>query len=298
MKKTYLKDITVGKKIETTFMIKKIIAREGDKIVAYIGDNSGDVKAYIKDEGKAFKVGDVIVVVGKLENPFSPTKATKVSTFELEDYVRALKRPIDDIMKEIESISEEEFKDKEVRALNDYFFKNDEFLKKFKQCIGGVSQHHNYVGGLAEHTLNVMYLAKTFSYRYNVRYKEIAILASKLHDIGKIEELFYEGPFTYTLKGEMEGHIVLGVTMVEKAFAESSEIYSEDFKERIKACIIQHHGKLEYGSPRTPKTEEAYVVHYADYVDATFNKIENIRDEVSKGEWTPFDKRIEGKLFV
>lgn len=161
-----------------------------------------------------------------------------------------------------------------------------------------MSQHHNYRGGLAEHTLNVMYLARTFAYRYNCKNKEIAILCAKLHDIGKTEELYVNGPFSYTFRGEMEGHIVIGNSMLEEAFKANPDLYTLDFKERVKGCIIQHHGKLEFGSPKQPNMEEAFVVHYADYVDAAFNKIGQITQGLESGTWSPYDRRIEGKLYI
>lgn len=298
MKKVYLKDIVQGKNFETTFMIKKILNRQGNGISAYIGDKTGDIKANIKDDGKLLDVGNVVSVKGTFSEPHKYENVKREFSFELSDFVPTVKRPIQDIMNEIEQISKEEFLSREAKELDQYFFGNDEFLNKFKKGIGGVSQHHGYLGGLAEHTLGVMYLARVLAYRYDARYKEIAILAAKLHDIGKLEELSFDGPFSYTLKGEMEGHIVLGVQMLEKAFMDKPNFYSEDFKERIKACIVQHHGKLEYGSPREPKTEEAFIVHYADYVDAVFNKIESIKDDINKSEWTPYDKRIDSKLYV
>ena len=65
--------------------------------------------------------------------------------------------------------------------------------------------------------------------RYECRRTEIALLAAKLHDIGKIYELYYDGPFKYTLRGEMEGHIVIGVELIDKAIRENPTFYSEDF---------------------------------------------------------------------
>lgn len=208
-----------------------------------------------------------------------------------------MKRPIEEIMEEIDKISKEEFKSKEIITLDKYFFGNKDFVEKFKKCIGGVSQHHNYRGGLAEHTLDVMYLTKIFAYRYDCRNKEIAILGAKLHDMGKIYEYFVDGPFSYTLKGEMEGHIVIGVTMLEEAFGADMDVYNEEFKERMKGCIVQHHGKMEYGSPKQPNTEEAYIVHYADYVDATLNKISQIKAGLTPGTWSNYERRIEGKIY-
>ncbi|MDZ4907400.1 HD domain-containing protein, partial [Clostridium perfringens] len=124
-------------------------------------------------------------------------------------------RPINEIMKELNDISEKEFKSLEAKSINEYFFNNEDFLNKFTRAIGGVFNHHNYIGGLAEHTLAVTSLARDFAYKYNCKNKEIAILGAKLHDIGKIREMNYDGPFSYTLEGELQGHIVIGLKMLD-----------------------------------------------------------------------------------
>lgn len=298
MKKIYYKNLVQGRKFESNFMIKKILFQDETGTTAIVGDKTGDFKVNLKEPGVKISTGEVITVKGNFSSTMNIEKIIKVQYFDLEDYLQSVERPIEDIMRDLEVISEREFKSLEAKALDDYFFKNPQFLDKFKRGIGGVSYHHNYLGGLAEHTLNVTKLAIEFTNLYNSRYREIAILSAKLHDIGKTEELYYDGPFNYTLRGEMEGHIVIGVSMLEEAFNANKNLYSYDFKERVKGCIVQHHGKLEYGSPRTPKTEEAYIVHLADHVDAMLNKLNIIKDDVERGEWTPFDKRIDGKIYV
>lgn len=298
MKNIFVKDIKGNNEINSSFMIIKKLYRDGDKSVVYIGDKSGDMKASIKDESNSLTVGTVISVKGKPGNVFEVKEYRKLSNYQIEDYLPVVGRPIEDILNEIKSISDEEFKSKECIELSNYFFNNIEFLNKFKKCIGGVSMHHNYLGGLAEHTLNVMYLSKTLASRYNCRNGEIAILGAKLHDIGKIMELSVDGPFSYTLEGEIEGHIVLGVSMLEEAFRANPSIYTRDFRERIKGCIVQHHGKLEYGSPKEPNMEEAYIVHFADYIDATFNKIAIVKAGLPPRTWSQYDKRINGRIYV
>ena len=221
-----------------------------------------------------------------------------VKEYNAIDYLPTVKRDIEDIMTEIELYTDEYIISREGKALNDYFFKDESFLEKFKRAIGGVSMHHNYIGGLAEHTLGVMYLTIMLCERYNCRNKEIAILAAKLHDIGKIYELYYDGPFKYTLRGEMEGHIVIGIQMIEKAFNDNPGFYSEDFITRIKGCIVQHHGKLEYGSPREMRMEESFILNSADSIDATMNKIEQIKEKTEAGSWSEYDRRIETKLYL
>lgn len=298
MKNIFIKEIKSGDKIDSEFMIMKKIYRDGTKSVVIIGDRTGSLKVSITDATDELKIGDVINIKTSQENISDIKEYKKVVDFSMEDYLPTVERPIDDIINEIDRISDEEFKSEECIALNNYFFKNKEFVEKFKKGIGGVTQHHNYIGGLAEHTLNVMYIARMLAFRYDSRNKEIAILAAKLHDIGKIEEYFVDGPFSFTLRGDMEGHIVIAVEMVEEAFKNNPEIYSEDFKQRIKGCIVQHHGKLEYGSPKKPNTEEAHIVHFADQVDAFMNKIAQIREGIEPNTWTDYDRRIEGRLYI
>lgn len=298
MKDIFVKDLKENEVVESTFMIMKILNENEEGIVAYIGDESGDVKSSIPDKKHILKVGDVILAKGSLERILNVETFEKIEKFNLEDFLPKVKRPIEEIMKEIEDISKEEFKSEECKTLNNYFFKDEKFLKEFEKGIGGLRQHHNYLGGLAEHTLNTMYLAQKMAYRYGCKHVETAILGAKLHDIGKIKEYSVNGPFSVTMEGEMEGHIVMGVTMLEEAFREGGDVYSEDFKSRMKACIIQHHGKLEYGSPKVPKTEEAYVVHFADYIDATFNKIQNVRENTKDNTWSEYDRRIGTRLFI
>jgi 3'-5' exoribonuclease len=298
MKTIFTKDVNRDAVLETSFMIMKKVGTDGDNLIAFIGDKTGDLKASILDRERILEVGDVIWVKGVFENLLIVKEFRKEEKYDIEDYLPCVKRPIDDIMNELETISKEEFKSKETIALNDYFFKNKDFVEEFKKGIGGLRQHHNYRGGLAEHTLNVTYMAKVMAYRYDCRYKEIAILAAKLHDIGKIEEYYSDGPFSVKMRGEMEGHIGIGMSMIEEAFKAGGDIYSDDFKHRLRGCIVQHHGKPEFGSPKAPNTEEAFIVHYADYVDATMNKVASVKEITAPDTWSEYDRRIGTRLYI
>lgn len=298
MKTILAKDINKDENVETTLMLMKKLSKENGKLTAFLGDKSGDIKANLPFEADSLDIGTVLWVKGGNGNIFEVAEFKQVDNFQLEDFLPAVKRPIEDIMKELEDISREEFKTREAVELNNYFFKNDEFVKSFKKGIGGLKQHHNYIGGLAEHSLNVMYLARIMAYRYDCRNKEIAILSAKLHDIGKIEEYFVDGPFSMTLRGNMEGHIVIGINMIEEAFKAGGEIYSENFKQRLKGCIVQHHGKPEFGSPKATNTEEAFIVHYADYIDATMNKVSQVKEITLPETWSEYDRRIGTRLYV
>ncbi|WPC44635.1 3'-5' exoribonuclease YhaM family protein [Clostridium sp. JS66] len=297
-KENFLNDIKSSSSIKVSLMVMKVIFKDSDKIVCILGDKSGEIKANIPNKNNDITEGIVIEIEGIKDGNLDVKKYEVILEYNISDYLPTVKRPIEEIMDEIELYTNEYIVSKEAKALNDYFFKNEIFLNKFKKGIGGVSMHHNYLGGLAEHTLNVMYLTAILCERYGCRRTEIAMLSAKLHDIGKVYELYYDGPFKYTNRGEMEGHIVIGVELIDKAIREKPEFYSEDFITRVKGCIVQHHGKLEFGSPRTMKMEESFIVNYADSIDATMNKICQIKDKTEPNNWSDYDRRIETKLYL
>lgn len=298
MKKIYLKDAKMNEVIESTFMVIKILSYNKNDFIAVIGDNSGEIKAYIKNINTDINIGDVILIKGKLASKFRVNFIKKIIDIDILDYLPSVKRSINEIMNELNNISKHEFKSLESKTIDNYFFNNEEFLNKFKNAIGGVFNHHNYIGGLAEHTLAVTSLARDLAYKYDCKHKEIAILGAKLHDIGKIREMIYDRPFSYTLEGELQGHIIIGLSMLDEAFNSNREIFSKDFINRLKAIIVQHHGKPEFGSPKGPNSMEAYIVHYADYIDATLNKISIISSDLESGKWTDFDRRINGRIYI
>ncbi|GAB6169812.1 3'-5' exoribonuclease YhaM family protein [Clostridium carnis] len=297
-KDIFLADIKDESNIKISLMVMKIIFKDLSKIVCILADKTGEVKATIPNKKEDIIEGRVLQIEGIKGVNLEVKKYEVIFKYNLEDYLKTVDRPIEDIMEEIECYTEKYIISREAKALNDYFFKNEEFLTMFKKGIGGVSMHHNYIGGLAEHTLNVMYLTAMLCEKYKCRRTETAVLAAKLHDIGKVYELYYDGPFKYTLRGEMEGHIVIGVQLVDKAILENPNFYSDDFITRIKGCIVQHHGKLEYGSPREMKMEEAFILNYADSIDATMNKISQIKSNTDEGKWSEYDRRIETRLYL
>ena len=295
-KKIFLKDLKDGK-INISLMVMKKLYKDGNKMIYTLCDKSGYINGKINSKLR-LELGQVIEIEGTKDYVIDASSVKILENYNLEDYLPSVNRPIEEIMEDIDIISKEYIISPQAVKLNDYFFKDEEFLHKFKRGIGGVSMHHNYIGGLAEHTLNVMYLTTMLCERYGCRRTEIAVLSAKLHDIGKIYELDYNGPFKYTLEGELEGHIVIGVQMIDRAIRELGVPFSEDFVRRIKGCITQHHGKLEYGSPKKANMEESIILNFADSIDATMNKITQIKEDTQENSWSVYDKRIETKLYL
>lgn len=295
-KKIYLKDLKDGS-VKTSLMVNKRLYKDGNKMLYILSDKSGYINAKIPMKLK-LEPGQVIEVEGVKDYVLDVFQVKLLENYDINDYLASVNRDIDEIMESIEEISNECIISPQAKMLDDYFFKNEEFLEKFKRGIGGVSMHHNYIGGLAEHTLGVMYLTKILCDIYDCRRREIAVLSAKLHDIGKIYEMDFSGPFKYTLEGELEGHIVIGVEMIDRAIMDLKIPFSEDFIRRVKGCIIQHHGKLEYGSPKKANMEESIILNFADNVDATLNKINQIKEETKENTWSGYDKKMETKLYL
>ena len=295
-KKIYLKDLKDGS-VKTSLMVNKRLYKDGNKMLYILSDKSGYINAKIPMKLK-LEPGQVIEVEGVKDYVLDVFQVKLLENYDINDYLASVNRDIDEIMESIEEISNECIISPQAKMLDDYFFKNEEFLEKFKRGIGGVSMHHNYIAGLAEHTLGVMYLTKILCDIYDCRRREIAVLSAKLHDIGKIYEMDFSGPFKYTLEGELEGHIVIGVEMIDRAIMDLKIPFSEDFIRRVKGCIIQHHGKLEYGSPKKANMEESIILNFADNVDATLNKINQIKEETKENTWSVYDKKMETKLYL
>ena len=295
-KKIYLKDLKDGS-VKTSLMVNKRLYKDGNKMLYILSDKSGYINAKIPMKLK-LEPGQVLEVEGVKDYVLDVFQVKLLENYDINDYLASVNRDIDEIMESIEEISNECIISPQAKMLDDYFFKNEEFLEKFKRGIGGVSMHHNYIGGLAEHTLGVMYLTKILCDIYDCRRREIAVLSAKLHDIGKIYEMDFSGPFKYTLEGELEGHIVIGVEMIDRAIMDLKIPFSEDFIRRVKGCIIQHHGKLEYGSPKKANMEESIILNFADNVDATLNKINQIKEETKENTWSVYDKKMETKLYL
>lgn len=128
--------------------------------------------------------------------------------------------------------------------------------------------HHNYKSGLLQHTVNVVKNAYNIAVNYNDIDMDLVLAGSILHDIGKIYE--YDENGNISGEGKLFDHINIGTRILfEEYYHGEDHVYA--FSERdvynLSHIILSHHGKLEWGSPRTPATQEALIVHYADYID-------------------------------
>lgn len=144
----------------------------------------------------------------------------------------------------------------------------------------GMKLHHAYIGGLLQHSIDVTDLAVAVADRIEGVDKDLVIAGALLHDIGKVKEISSEIGFPYTNAGRFMGHIAMTSLMVQEA-AMKLNISSQRL-EQLQHILLSHHGENEKGSPVACATREAFIVHYADEINAIMNQFEH---REGKGAW-------------
>lgn len=157
---------------------------------------------------------------------------------------------------------------------------------RLKRAPAGKSMHHAYIGGLLEHIVSLCGVCRLVAPHYPEIDGDLLLSGAILHDIGKLEELFYERSFGYTTEGQLLGHIVIGLQLLEKKM-EAIEGFPGDLKLLIQHMILSHHGREEFGSPKLPSFPEALMLHYLDDLDSKMATMrESVEAEKGETQWT------------
>jgi len=152
--------------------------------------------------------------------------------------------------------------------------------------------HHAYRAGFLEHVLQMAAVGEMLARAYNAD-ADVILAGALLHDIGKLQELDYEVATSYSREGRLLGHIMLGSTLVRDV-ALTIDAFPPLLLSEIQHLILSHHGCLEYGSPVTPMTVEAFILSFIDDMDAKINMVRQaIRDDTGDGEFTGYHSRLE-----
>lgn len=190
-----------------------------------------------------------------------------------------------------------------LRNLAECFLMDEAFMGKFARAPAGVKNHHAYHGGLLQHVVSLMELTAVVAPRYPEIDADLLLLGAFLHDASKIDELTYERDLGYSDEGQLIGHVVMAVGLVEDKVRETERLTGEEFPRelvlRIKHMIVSHHGEYEFGSPKLPMTLEAIALHYLDNLDAKIFSVGQMmrEDANSDSRWTPFQASLGRKLY-
>ena len=195
-------------------------------------------------------------------------------------------------------------KDKSLLQLTKQFVTDKDLMEKFKSSPAAMAMHHAYVGGLLEHTENMLSLALQILPNYPQLNPDLLLVGIFLHDIGKTVELSTTTTIKYTDTGQFLSHLIQGTLMIQEKAALAAKALGSDFPkqtlDQLMHIILSHHGQYEYGSPVLPATAEALVVHYLDNLDAKLNALQQAADSAlpNDGNWTPWLKVFERRMFL
>ncbi len=193
--------------------------------------------------------------------------------------------------------------DPHLLRLVDSYLSDAALMDKFKRAPAGIKTHHAYEGGLLKHVVDLMQIADAVAPNYPQLDRDILILGVFLHDLGKIDELNFEGEMSYTDPGQLIGHLVQGTIELERRAArlerETGQAIPAQLLWRLQHLVVSHHGQLEHGSPKVPMTIEAIVLSYIDELDAKVNTaIEVIEsDRNTDSDWTAYHPNMGRKFY-
>lgn len=304
MKRIYVKDLSEGLRVEDIFCVaSKTVAnaRNGSRYLRLkLVDKTGMIMAVkwnaTDDEIRNFGERDIIQVRGTTNIYQNELQLTLDFCRKYEqqinpsDFIRVSERAPEEILSDLKVILRT-VKRPDLSRLLAAFFDDENFVHKFSQAPAAKSVHHAWVGGLAEHTLNVVRTCATFADLYPQIDRDLIVTAAALHDIGKIDEYTVSLGIDFSDSGHLVGHIVLGAMMVKEA-ADRIDGFDRLTSLALQHAILAHHGTHEWGSPKRPKSIEAFALHLADDLDAKVDMFRHaIEESDENGEDDLFTKR-------
>ncbi len=192
-------------------------------------------------------------------------------------------------------------KNPQLKALVGAFLNDTELMDKFLTAPAAIKMHHNYIGGLLEHTHNMLRVAVAILPLYPDVQADLVLAGIFLHDIGKTEELSYDMAFSYTDSGQLIGHISKSLVMINQkadALRAKGTQIDQTVLDAIGHIILSHHGQYEFGSPKLPATAEAFMVYYIDDLDAKINQVTtSIESDMSDSNWTGWNNALQTRLY-
>jgi 3'-5' exoribonuclease len=221
---------------------------------------------------------------------------------DLADFMPQTEENIDEMFERVKAILRN-IKNPHLLNLMKQFLTDERLMYRFRKAPAAIQMHHAFIGGLLEHTRNLLELAMLVIPRYPKVSLDLVLAGVFLHDIGKTAELSYGTNFEYTNEGQLVGHIVQCVIWIEEKVraveAETGKPFPPEIKTALEHLVLSHHGKYEFGSPKLPAMPEAIAIHHIDNLDAKLQmylqKIE--ADPDASSDWTEYIRGLDTKIY-
>jgi 3'-5' exoribonuclease len=278
-----------------------------------LSDRSGSINARMwnasEDDYRSFENGDFVVVDG----------ATQLFQGNMQLIANRIRRARPDEVCEadfvtLQSADIERMRDRLVEILARIntpplqrlvkaFVDDAVFMEKFCRAPAAMKNHHAYKSGLLEHVVSLLELVLAVAPHYPHIDQDKLLVGAFLHDAAKVDELSYDRDIAYTDEGQMLGHMIMGVSLVDAKVAECVRKDGMPMPEKliveIKHMIVSHHGEYEYGSSKLPMTLEAVALHHLDNLDAKIASFTQLMKDCPNVDspWTQYFTQIGRKLY-
>jgi 3'-5' exoribonuclease len=311
MEKIFIRDFTPNQTVSTPFLVKSKELRSkktgGQFALITFGDKTGDIIGQwwdnFEDAIDTFDKDDIVFVRGQinlyrnhLQISIHRVRPCHPNEIDLNHYFPTTKYDVEQMFAELLGIIRE-FQNPYLKQLLENIFADEETTRKFKKAPAAKTMHHPYLGGLLEHTLSLVKLAKKVGSHYDGIDVDLLQTGAVLHDFGKIDELSYERAFSYTNEGQMVGHLVMETIMVHDHIKQIAG-FPDELRRHLLHMLLAHHGKLEYGSPKLPNTPEALMLAYLDDLDSKIEAMQRlIAEPHASGDWTRMTQMFERPIY-
>src|SRR2546425_1496308 len=309
MKQFFICDCSVqeNKIITSSFVVvsKQVKPKKtGDPYLALtLGDRTGQLEAKmwdnVEDALDAFEQDDFLKIKGlinKYKNRFQLTihKLRKLGESEIDfaDYLPKTTKNVDELWQTLAGFIAT-FRNPHLRALVEAFMSDSEIASAYRNAPAAKTLHHAYIGGLLDHVVSLFRSCDLMCTNYPQINRDLLLTGAFLHDIGKIHELTYNRSFSYTTRGQLLGHMIIELEMLQAKLALVPG-FPDSLKTLVEHLIISHHGQYDFGSPKLPMFPEALLLHYLDDLDSKMEamRAQFERESGSDSPWTSYNASL------
>lgn len=312
MKSLYVKEVKAGEKIKAAFLVMEKNLAYSQKGAPYLSvrlrDKTGDMEGRIWENvsklDPLFRKGDIVFVHARAVSYRDNTQLAILDIRKMEDaeidpgdYFPTCKGDVEKMFSSLRGYVGS-VANPWLKKLLKNFLDDEATAARLKRAPAAKGFHHAYLGGLLEHTLSMVRILDFLANHYPTINRDMLIVGGILHDIGKIDEFSYDRAIDYTTPGRLIGHIIMGVEMLDRKIA-AIDGFPEDLALELKHVVLAHHGELDFGSPKRPKTVEALIVHFVDDLDAKVMAFQEFigNSGANESEWTLFHRFFERFLY-
>jgi 3'-5' exoribonuclease len=301
-----------GDWVDETYLVasKQVsIAKTGATYLSLkLADKSGEIDGKLWDNAEALAQtfdredfirvrGVAAVYQGALQIKMKGLEKVADSAVDIGNFLETSLRSTDEMVREL-STAAAGIGSAHLRQLMNAFLADKAFMDAFRRAPAAKAMHHNYIGGLLEHVVELIGLAQDVVRHFPDVDRDLVIVGAFLHDIGKVRELAVRKSIEYTTEGRLLGHISLGYEMLAEK-VKTVPGFPDELTLLLKHIMLSHHGEYEFGSPKRPKIMEAIIVNYLDDLAAKINSFQMTlkKENVAAGDWTGYSKMHERYLY-